>query len=774
MANQVGDRQPAPVASLRRHELARWQAMVRAEAHLLHEVPGALLQQVANQEQNASAAETAIRRLLRDRRPWLRWIERPGRGAGGGSTILAALAGRVTVHAVFPDGRVLAEGVRLQHQVRSPVTERATLRVWSAATGEQVASYYEDAAWRLGALSPMGDHFVTYPTERFKDMSTHYEFSLWDAVSGAVVGAFAGGEPWAFSDDGRLFVAGTERGELCLRQAASGIELARWAGPFHEVADGTRRIARPAPPGLAPRRGCAFAAGGPWLLVNVEGDLCILAAETLVERSRWRQASFEDVSPDGRWLLVRSDAAIRLLAAASLEEIGRWEMPTSGRFSPDSRLLALLRPAGTTLIDVGSAAPIATLAGRGVAFAPDGQRLLHGPPAEIWDVRSRTAVAMLLDGAAIPSARHEIRFSPDGGRIAAFGSGGLRVWEASSGGLVVDAPEELARIRSIAFAADGRALLSGGEDGTLRLWPLPAGPVIRAAGAAPRRRRVVSHVAFAPDGELARGSEEDGVCGLSADGELRARRVAPRAAPFVVSRAGQDVCLCRAQGEVRFCVFSADGMRVLSATATGEAALWSTEHGRQPRPVRVYETGDLQTRCAAFSPDGALVATASLPSEVRLWSVPTRASFQGDWDLDPEGDFLKDALHDRPPLRIRSRALRGCGREPQGCAFSADGHLFAVGHRRGITIWAVHSGEVVAEFACHGGASAVAFDRARLLAVGSGAGHLWVYRHDGWSLACETYVSGGVSCLAWSREGQRLAVVAGGAVHVFAPTGFAG
>ncbi|HVR30671.1 MAG TPA: hypothetical protein VMS86_14205 [Thermoanaerobaculia bacterium] len=739
------DASPSRLVSLRRHELGRWQAMVRAEAHLLHEAPGALLQQVANQQQMAAAAAEASQRLLLAGRPWLRSVEPPGGGGASGSITLAALAGTVTIHTVFPEGGVLAEAVRRQRVSRGSLAV-ATLGVWDAGSGKALRSYYQDAPCRLGALSLEADRFLTYPT--YLELS--FEASLRDFTSGAILASFAGGPPWAFSPDGRLLVGATADGELALRETTAGTELARWAGPFTEQSNGSRLLAVD----RTERQPCSFSPDGRWVLVRCAGEsVRLLDAAALRERAAFEGARCDGFSPDGRWLLICKAGEARLLDAATLEEAVRWHDVSEGAFSPDGRLLALARRAArpeTRLFELGSSTVIATLHGSLVAFAPDGRRLVYGPPARLWDVPTRAPVADLRGGDALFSPRvSRIVFSSDGGRLAGLGPSPPRVWDARSGRrLFTDAGLGALRRSSVAFAPDGSALLSGGEDGTLRLWPLLERAPTAVTEEGSRRGTPVSIIAYASDGELLRVSDRENVVGLSADGEARARSVARRSGAFVVStRTTGDLCACRAHGEVRFCVFSPDHTAVLSVTVVGEVALWRTDQGPEPRPVRFAEGGAWEgPLCAAFSPDGTLVALGFLAGAIELWSVPLQRC-------------------------LRGRGLRGGDREPQSCSFGADGRHFAAAHRRGVTVWELRTGAVVAELSRPGGATAVAFTRGRLLAAGSRAGRLWVHRQEDWSLSCETRLHGGVGGLAWSPDGERLAVVAGGEVHVLALTG---
>lgn len=797
--------------SFRREVLTRWQALLRAEAYVLRDGPGLLCQQVANQSALAPAAKAARRRLSREGRPWLRRLDAPPRSAGGGGVVtLAALAGSMTIHAVHPDGRVLAEAVRRQRQA-GPPRDLATLRLWEVASGKELISFYEDAPCRLCALAPRGiDRFVTISTEQrwkwyedpLEPRGSLRELSLRDAATGAVIASFPGSVPCLFANDGRSLLAAADDGSLVLRASATGAELARRTGPTSEREDGTRR------PALDGRSPCAFSPDGRWLRLAEQGGVSLLDGSTLRELARWEQTTSDrfspdgrwlvvhgegatllveaatldearrwegkvavTFSPDGRWLLVEGEAGARLLAAASLEEAAGWEEATGGGvFSPNCRLLALPERGGSLLIALDSLTAIAALGGREVLFAPDGRRLLHGPPAALWDVTTRAAIAELAGAHVLfASRRGGAVFSPDGGRLRTADGVPLRVWDAASARLLVDGSGHSARVRSLAFLADGSALLSSADDGTLRIRSL--GQVAVTAGAAEESPlpATVTGLAFSAggeevvcatveqglvllDGSSARRRSEAvsrlAVHGLSVDGETYVRQAMRNASPLVVcSRSAGELCVCRPHGKVRFCAVTPDRTRVLSVSSAGEVALWATDEGPQPQPVRLLEGGlGRPPLCGAFSPDGTVVALCYLGGSIELWSVPTARC-------------------------LREHRLRGTTADGQDCAFSADGLLFTLAHRRGATVWELRDKTVVAEHVRPGGASAVAFARGRLLAVGSAAGHLWIYRQDDWRLVGETRVGGCVSRLAWSPEGDRLAVAAAGALVLLAPVG---
>ena len=183
-------------------------------------------------------------------------------------------------------------------------------------------------------------------------------------------------------------------------------------------------------------------------------------------------------------------------------------------FSHDGQRLAT---AGqhVKLWDVGTPAEIATLQHDkwvwALAFSPNGQHLAAGDgegSVKIWDIQKRQVIAQLEgdtrtvyavvfspDGRTLASAGYDgqikvwgtvsdwarlgtlqnsgtvfaLDFSPDGKVLASTGQEAVTLWAVESGEEIASVTGHAAWVRGTAFSPNGKTLVSGGDDGTVRV-----------------------------------------------------------------------------------------------------------------------------------------------------------------------------------------------------------------------------------------------------------------------------------------------------------------
>ena len=271
-----------------------------------------------------------------------------------------------------------------------------------------------------------------------------------------------------------------------------------------------------------------------------------------------------------------------------------------------------------------------------------------------------------------------VAFSPDG-RLLVGGSGDntVRLWRVEDRQRIATLQGHTRSVNAVAFSPDGRLLASGSGDNTVRLWRVEDRQCIATLGCMDNS---VNTVAFSPDGrQLASGSD---------DKTVRLWRV-------------EDwQCVATLPGHtgssVNAVAFSPDGRRLASGSSDKTVRLWwRRAEDRQCIETLPGHTNSVNT--VVFSPDGRQLAGGSDDKTVRLWR-----RWVEDWQ--------------------RIATLQGHTRSVNAVAFSPDGRLLASGSGDNtVRLWRVGDQQHIATLPGHtGSVNAVAFSPdGRLLASGS-------------------------------------------------------
>ena len=265
------------------------------------------------------------------------------------------------------------------------------------------------------------------------------------------------------------------------------------------------------------------------------------------------------------------------------------------------------------------------------------------------------------------------------GRLAVSGGadGTVKVWDTPSGQQLAIMHGHCAAVRGVALSRDAQVVASGNEDGTIRLWESLSGRLLATLQG---HSGGVTSVALSPDGRIVARGGVDGAVKLwdVPSGQLLASLSGHTAGVGVV-------------------VLHNDAHLLVSGNADGTIKVWASTTGRLLATLPAHADA---VRAAAMSGDGRVLASASLDGTVRLWEV-------GSWRL------------------LKSLDAQAVG--VRGVALSYDGQCLVSGSVDGtLSVWDVCTGRLLRNLPRHPvGTGAIAMDRvARLVASAGGSGEL--------------------------------------------------
>ena len=359
--------------------------------------------------------------------------------------------------------------------------------------------------------------------------------------------------------------------------------------------------------------------------------------------------------------------------------VGNAGPQTGVAFSPDGKLLAAGSGDGPVdLWEVPSGKPVRTLFGRTgqgarVAFSADGRELAAvaaDGTIQRWTLPDGKPVGTTDPPADLPPVQPAgVGFAP-GGRVVAWGTAGAAavVWEAPSGKLLTPPGEHLGAVRSLAFGAGGKELVTAGTDGRVVRWDLATGkPLGRVALRLPRGTTLTS---LGPRGPLVLGADA-----------RRAVSTGQPAAVFDLATGAELFAVPRGPAQ-RFTTHqfpSAELSRVAVLSVpfdfrlTGKCTVWDLNDQRKLAEFDLPASGG-SAPAASLSPDGTRLVTVAQSRDPTMGRQVTLVT---GWDL-ATGKKLGEV--EEPNTYVASAVAAADNR---AAVVAAGGRLWAVDYEAG-------------------------------------------------------------------------------------------
>jgi WD40 repeat protein/DNA-binding SARP family transcriptional activator len=346
-----------------------------------------------------------------------------------------------------------------------------------------------------------------------------------------------------------------------------------------------------------------FSADGRWAITAGKDDRLVVwdvrgaaAGEVLAGHSG--RVTALAVSGDSRTLYSTAlDGQVLVWDLAGMRRLGRPFKVGLDRLgtlphyalSPDGRILAVGRPDGTVgLFDGVTLRAISSfrvVTGRGAAIVGMG----WVPGATLIAVGGNDGFLGLVD--------------PLRGRVV------KRLY----GHAAVPPTHNAYGVYAFGFSADGRLMITGADDSTVREWALPSGrpigrplklPIVDAM-----KPPVVGDVSLNPDGTRMAVAVPEGTD-------------APGVQIFDVATHRRIAALSEDESVWDVARFTPDGRYIVAGSTKGWVRLWSTRTWKPATRILAGHAGAVLWE--SISPNGRTLATGGADGTVRLWDLPTQ------------------------------------------------------------------------------------------------------------------------------------------------------
>lgn len=338
-----------------------------------------------------------------------------------------------------------------------------------------------------------------------------------------------------------------------------------------------------------------------------------------------------EYSPDGTRLAVTTAIGVWIYDTQTGEELnlitgGHTDRVYSAAYSPDGKIIATGSWDDTLrLWDTRTGKNIKTFKGytfgiSSVAYSPDGSTIaIHNfrkHTIELLNAHTGKHLKTLI-GHEDPSALYEghpdasiasFTYSPDGKTIVSGGGDKtVRLWNVHSGENIRTLTGHIEAVRAVAYSPDGDTIVSASRDKTVRLWDAHTGENIKTLKG---HKDIIVSVAYSPDSNIIVSGGWDGMLhrwDAQTGQPLKTYEVYTGALYFARGHGGA----------ITHTAYSPDDKTIATAGADGTMKWWDAHTGDNINTFTEYVSG---SRAIIYSPDGKTIAVTA-GGKVNLWDA---------------------------------------------------------------------------------------------------------------------------------------------------------
>lgn len=334
-------------------------------------------------------------------------------------------------------------------------------------------------------------------------------------------------------------------------------------------------------------------------LTSGDPDLSLLLA---IEAAEQTLETGEDVLPEVVDALHRS-----VISPRPTLVIDGADAKSGGQvidYAADGSVLAIVADDGDAMVvDPRSGELLGSVDGGtepafGVIVHPDGTQLVtvHPDRVRVWGWRSGTLDLDVTVAGTVTTAD----LSSDGAQIVVgLSDGRILVVDATDGSIVSEFPAHMAPVSSVAFAASGDRVVSGGQDNQVVVWDVATGSELTRANLP---------TIILPIVQIAWPAATETVVVATSQGET-----------LLIDTTTGERLHSYGNGQVfNNSIATSDlGQFTIGAAGDGAARIYGTQVGGEA--AITLQAGGTPLRDAEFEPGGFVVATVGVDGMVRIW-----------------------------------------------------------------------------------------------------------------------------------------------------------